>query len=960
MKLFTKILLITVLLILPVNAQRDTESLKNEALRQMGIGRYGEAIDLINKYITANPQRADGYNIRGLCYEKRNQLEQAVYDFRNARKLDSKNKEINENLNRATEVWYEQLYLKIEGYRREIAIDPNKAVNYLEIGKCYKNLGQWGLAEEWYDEYLKREEASADEVIRYTEILAKNNHIEKGEKILKIYVEKYPKDHRLWSRYGYFTLWLGKTKIAIEAFQNALAIRPYFLEAEDGLNQALGKGYVYSINDTSANRRNNSEPKPPPAPEYPIDKYYRTLKNNPDDDETRFTLIEELKNNSRFEEAIQQLEILAPKYSGQNRFENLLTEIRQKREEIYLGNIEKLKTSFAENPSKKDDLLKLTEYYNRMGLFDESMAAFSTYIDSNPNETDLNVRYRYAQTAAWNKGFNVANEQLAIILSKEPKNLKFQLLGAQLAAWTEQNLDEGLMYAENNLAKEPKNFEALISAGLIQVHKKNFDAAYSYVAKAKEVYPNSNDISTLELRIEFEKMRYEEEQLYEILEEGRRLSLDGRCEEALPKFEEYMSKTSENRLVQKEYADVLACAKNFDASIDLYNKLIDQEYDFDYDLERAKIYLWKGDSLKAIEELERLSDVQPDNFLLHLFLGDAYQKVNKFSKARNVFEDLYEREDLDSTQKELVLQRINWLPITGINAFLSNFPMYFNMYPYYYYFDDNTEFSYQIIGLKAELALFNFVSLAAGAGRGQYKGVTTLNQVSFLSFSSIYTGVYIRAQQYLTLGAHVGSKLFNNNKNKDTYELFARSEKENLYSVSLNYIQTDAAEILYSRRLIPVDYTTNFYQLSGFYLYKDVIKFIANYKFIKVSDDNKGEIYDIRIGRYFDEGLIAGYEYAVTNYLRNTSFYFSPQAFITHSLWGEYDGLKDEDYSLVVGGKIGIIPENSYIISDFFIDYKVALIDRLSLQLSGRISRTFREDTSYRSRSVQIQLFWSL
>jgi tetratricopeptide (TPR) repeat protein len=148
-------------------SQNNAESFKTEALKQMKVGRYGEAIDLINKFITAKPTVAEGYNIRGLSYEKRNQLELAVYDFRNARKLAPNDKEINDNLARATKTWYDQLYQKIDGHRREIAIDPSRPVNYLEIGKCYKNLGQWAVAEEWYDEYIKREEPSSDEVIRY-------------------------------------------------------------------------------------------------------------------------------------------------------------------------------------------------------------------------------------------------------------------------------------------------------------------------------------------------------------------------------------------------------------------------------------------------------------------------------------------------------------------------------------------------------------------------------------------------------------------------------------------------------------------------------------------------------------------------------------------------------------------------------------------------------------------------
>ncbi len=236
---------------LSLQDQSSSEKFKRDAISNMGAGRYGEAIDLLNKYISENPQVPEGYFLRGNCYEAQGQYELSVYDFRSASKLNRKNSEISKALSRVTEVWYTQLYNKIEGHKREIAVYPGRPLNYLEIGKCYKNLGNWDEAEEWYDKYLSLEEPSADEVIRFTEILAKNNHITKGEIILKSFVEKYPKDHRLWSRYGYFTLWLGKNKISISAFTEALTFRPFFKEAIDGLYLAQGKGSVYTVNDTS-------------------------------------------------------------------------------------------------------------------------------------------------------------------------------------------------------------------------------------------------------------------------------------------------------------------------------------------------------------------------------------------------------------------------------------------------------------------------------------------------------------------------------------------------------------------------------------------------------------------------------------------------------------------------------------------------------------------------------------
>ena len=263
----------------------------------MNTGRYGEAIDQWNKYISENPQSAEAFNLRGFCYEKREEYENAVYDYRTAKKLSPNNNKIISNLNRATNNWYKLLYNNIEGYKREIAINPNLPKNYLEIGKCYKNLGEWAEAEIWYDIYLEKQEASPDEILRYAEILAMNNHIAKGEPILRTFTEKYPTDHRLWSKYGYFLMWLGKDRDAIKSFTKSLEIRPYFKEALDGMDLARGKGYIYSINDTTTKFNYGMKL---PGKEYIIDKYYRLIKKSPSDHELRFKLIDELIKVNRF------------------------------------------------------------------------------------------------------------------------------------------------------------------------------------------------------------------------------------------------------------------------------------------------------------------------------------------------------------------------------------------------------------------------------------------------------------------------------------------------------------------------------------------------------------------------------------------------------------------------------------------------------------------------------------
>ncbi|MDZ7763107.1 MAG: tetratricopeptide repeat protein [Melioribacteraceae bacterium] len=48
--------------------------------------------------------------------------------------------------------------------------------------------------------------------------------------------------------------------------------------------------------------------------EYPIDRYYRVLRNDPNNDEARYMLIQFLMNESRYEEAVEQLQYFAPNH----------------------------------------------------------------------------------------------------------------------------------------------------------------------------------------------------------------------------------------------------------------------------------------------------------------------------------------------------------------------------------------------------------------------------------------------------------------------------------------------------------------------------------------------------------------------------------------------------------------------------------------------------------------------
>ncbi|MBZ0201328.1 MAG: tetratricopeptide repeat protein, partial [Ignavibacteriaceae bacterium] len=558
--------------------QNNSAAIKSEGISKMQSGRYGEAIDLLNRYISANPQEASGYNLRGLCFEKRGEYEQAVYDFRSARKIKSNDKEINENLSRTTKAWYSLLYNKIEGHKREIAIDPSVAVNYLEIGKSYKNLGEWQLAEDWYDQYLLRDDASSDEIIRYTEILAKNGHIQKGEPILKRYCERFPNDHRLWSRYGYFTMWLGKIKIAIEAFENALALRPYFKEAMDGLDQALGKGYVYTINDTTAryNRATGQIESRKKAHEYLVDTYFRTIRNNPTDYFTRYKLVDELLKVNRLEEAFQQVTYLNKNDStNAEKSYEYFTHVSAIRDSIYEARIEEYKTELVSNPNNTEALRELAYYYAKLQFYDDAIEKYEKYLAIMPQDTAST--YSYALALSANREFTRAMEVTDELLKRNSSNNKYKLLRAQLGVWTLHDTDLSAEYLKDILSQEPQNVDALMSAITLKTVKREFDEAEEYLTQLKSFYTDENVIVKFESDLEFAKMRAEQERIMRLVDEGRQLAAQGDCQGAVGKFDEYMTYADPSSLVKIEYADLNVCAKNYDKALETYNEILDAD-----------------------------------------------------------------------------------------------------------------------------------------------------------------------------------------------------------------------------------------------------------------------------------------------------------------------------------------------------------------------------------------------
>ncbi|HEX7357780.1 MAG TPA: tetratricopeptide repeat protein [Ignavibacteriaceae bacterium] len=923
----------------------NSAKIKSEALQLISAGRYGEAIDLLNKYVSANPNSAEGFNLRGTCYEKRGNYEYAVYDYRTAKKLKPNDEEITSNLNRTISVWYKILYNQIEGYKREIAINPSIAQNYLEIGKCYKNLGNWSEAEIWYDIYLEKATASADEILRYTEILAKNNRIAKGEPLLKTYTEKFPDDHRLWSRYGYFTYWLGKNKLAIEAFTKALEIRPYFKEAMDGLDLAKGKGYIYSINDTTSGWNYGTGSS---AKEYEIDRLYRILKKSPNDSEKRFKLIEELIAVKRFEEAFQQLRILEPDFTNQKRFTDLWDRVTSLRKLYYEDRIKFYKDQLKKDPGNKKTLIELAKFYSFNQEFDLAIDLYKNYLSRYPN--DFEVKYKLAQLLMWQNNLCDAKIIADEIAAISPANKDYLLLAAKINYW----LEEDINYTENLFKKvlkiDPENTEALFALANLQIKQSNFIEVKNLISKLSAIDSTSVQFHSLKRNLTQAENQNELEKQNKILDEARNLVSKTNYGAAIEFFKKYLVNNPGNRPVKLELADVYISNSELDKAIKIYNDLLKSGSDFELEKQRAKVYLWNGDSILALKEFRKLNQKYPDDVETKLLLGDSYLQNGQVQNAKMVYNELLRQ----SPDSHILKTRLSWLG-EGDRFALNTFPTYIQLIPRASYFTDNTDFSYSNIGIGFDLGITNFLAIGLSGARGKISSET-----SGLRFNQIKGSAYIRFNEIISASGSFGQTYFQNDIRENIIEFSLSAQKKNIFNISAFLNFSDAAFILYSPFLVDTRLNAYHLGLNGEYKFKNNLVIKGKYSYLDVSDNNSGNQLSVRLGKLFEYDITAGYEYYFYSFDFNTPLYWSPKNFESHSLWTDLVLYHDDVFEFNIGGKVGLIPQNDYVLSEFYASIKFQIIKNLLLQTQFYTGSSFRSNSGYRSNSIQASLIWGI
>ncbi|MBD3287514.1 tetratricopeptide repeat protein, partial [candidate division KSB1 bacterium] len=675
----------------------------------------------------------------------------------------------------------------------------------------------------------------------------------------------------------------------------------------------------------------------------------------------RLQLIRELMKEREYEQAAAHAEI----YEQKLRAGDSPQFIDSLQDSLYRLLTKKYSDKFEQDPSDRETMEKLSVYHNNLGQFEQSIKVMETYFKQVPIESDPQMAFRYAQHCAWYGKPEKAEYVLKMLLENESGNLDYQLLMGQVLVWQGKDLDESQKYLENVHNQTPRNIYAILTLASLNIARQNLETAHEYLELAKSLDPTNKEIAAVERYYQSELKAERERKVFQILEQGRELVQEGKYEQALGKYEAYFARVIQpKRPVRVEFAELNISAKNLDRAISIFSDLLAEEYSFEIALKRAKTLLWNGNADSALTEFESLLQKRPDHFESRLFLGDAYLNLKRFKKARTIYTELL-NEDLSSEQAEMVQSRFQYLPQTGLGKMLSKIPNHLGFNPMANFYSDNQNFQIYHLGGTGQAGMGSFLTLGASFVNANVASAD--RQRDFKTFKG---RLIIRPQQNFSISGGFGTLNSRGEIKRSVKDVSISFSMNDELNAAFYYENNDAALILYSPYLVDRRFDVDFYKFTGSYQSQSKIMLSGYFNFISISDGNRGNDVQLRIGKEFFSKTVLGYESQYLNYKYLAPFvpgsngsqtlYYSPQNLDSHSLWLEYKPWLAESMKINFGAKLGYLPELDIILRQ--IEGRIQFQPTKYLTVNGKISAgsSYRFDSSYNYFSCSVSSYWSI
>lgn len=286
----------------------EQEQRAAEAIRE---GRFAEALTLLNQVLDIDGRNVNALILRASAYEGRSNNASALADYEQVLRIDPQNLLAREGVRRTASRSSGSVQRTLEGLQLQVATNPNDQGLLLRYAHALYDAHQFRQAARYYDQYLQLGQPVPDIVHRYLiSIASYEGDNDQGEQAAERFLALFPSDSNLHMRLGYFRLWQGKRQAAQNAFTEALRLNPGNTDAQQGLAKA----------------QNQAQEAPASGPvEFIVDRLMRELKSEPENDDKRFDLVQQLIHYERFFEAYDQLVLLAERHDTTERWLDLIT-----------------------------------------------------------------------------------------------------------------------------------------------------------------------------------------------------------------------------------------------------------------------------------------------------------------------------------------------------------------------------------------------------------------------------------------------------------------------------------------------------------------------------------------------------------------------------------------------------------------------------------------------------------
>lgn len=803
--------------------------------------------------------------------------------------------------------------------------------------------------------------------------------IQKGETLLSLYVQKFPEDWRLFTRLGYYKLWSGKNDEAKNAFKSALNIKPFNKEAEEGLK--LAESFVsFSVDEMK-----------PIQNSYLIENYSGILLNDPNRDDIRFNLIEQLIKSGLYEEAYSHLKYLAPNYEGNSRFDDLMEITEEGREEYYNKLINSYLEKLDKNENDKETLFKITELYNSLRKYDDTEDLLLSYLASHPQEDE--IIYLLAKTFSYDLKYTEAYQQIEKAITINPGEHKYKILAAKLIVIDKD--EEKYKYAHKLLdeviTKNPNDVDALTFTGKLFLLENDFNKANNFATLAARMDPSHPDLAELlwelgqnipkpVLKKEEQPVKYEpiinpNSPKTNELETARNLALNSQCEEAIDYYLDYIEEKSANKELLLELAEVYNCAEEYNEAIEIYDFLLEKKDDYEIQKLKAKSYYLKEDYSETINILSNFAVDHSNDIELQILLADAYASDDEYDFAR----DTYTAIEAEAPEHFMIEQRKNWLPEleTDIDAateiseidtqssvdFLTDhFFSYANLYPEVNYYKGNDGFDFSRIGTSGEIGLIENFSIGGNVHRGSFS-----NDFGRFNYMSYLGNLIYRPSPYWKITGGYGKMTSQGSIDQPLYQgsvEYWGQTRFTRYKTNAFYKYTDAATVLYSQGLVFSRIATHYLNLEGWYRFRKGLNVYADYKLYLLEEtpvfkENLGNSVDLKIAKEFYDDFMAGYEYYFADFRYKIPTYYTPQKFDSHSLWADWDIHTDAEWDINLMGRLGYIPDEDHVIREISTKAIYKGFQNFLVTAYGFAGETARDTIGYRSFAFFITASWN-